>query len=364
VANQKDGGQLIFNASNAEVKFSLKLGELQNGAPTISEFTCNATLGPANLNVKGAKEKFATEVLSLAAKAIRPTYNSQLCTLTKKAVTVNFNNLLAKIPNVIDVNQQVSVKFLVKPNVAPGYIELNAFAKVITNLVSPHTPFPFEEAYSKDDSVILFISDAVVNDLAYQAFANDRLSFNVNPQSQPIMYNLVKLDCPADEAACLGNVVPTLADKYGKDADVEANFKATKSPEVTFALDKATFTAGWSAELFATTKNDTKRYHEATASVDVTGGFQVKIQDGVAYGKVSVDDVVVHIDGEPNKKYEDKVKATIQKIVQEYINGDFLLKGLPLRLPFGIGLNSPNVNFLAHTLQVQTGFIYTNPEKQ
>jgi len=358
ITTQHDSGSLTFNCSDAKVDFTTVLGEFENGIPKVDQFQCTASLGPANLNVRNAKERFAIEVLSIFAKGVRPAFNTQVCKVTEKLVNTQLNRLLSRIPNVIEPNDKVSIKFQAKPVIASNYIDLNLHAKVITDTVSPHVPAPFAESPNSDTMIALFVSDAIVNDLLYQSFINKLLEFTIDQSSQPILYDLIRLTCAADQAACLGNVAPDLAAKFGADAAVEAVFKASKAPEVEFVKDKATFTAAITAELSITPKNGSQKYHEATAAVDLTGTFKVKIQDGTAYAKVDIEKVVVHIDEEHNKKWEEKITGTIEKVVEDSINAGCLFKGLPLRLPFGVGLEEPLVSFQPHTLLIQTGFVY------
>jgi len=358
VTTQKDGGRFIFNASDAVVNFTCTIGEFENGIPKVDSFECASSLGPANLNVRECKEKYAIDVMSLAAKGVRPAYNSQVCSTVKRLVGSQVNQFLAKIPNVIEVSKAISFKFQVKPSFGKDYFEARLHGKTITDVVSPFQPAPFVEADNSDAMVVVFISDAIFNDALYQAYTNELLQFRIDPNSQPILYDLVRVDCESGQDACLGNVAPALKEKYGKDGLVRANFKASKAPEVEFQQGKATFTAALNADLFVTTANNSKEYHEATATVDVRGSFQVKIKEGSIYGLVSVENVTVHIDEENNKKWEDKIRKTITKIVETYVNGDLLLKGCPLKLPFGAGLTDPLVSFQPHTCQIHTGFEY------
>jgi len=359
VNTQKDNGRFIFNASEAFVNFTLTIGEFDNGIPKVEEFECTSSLGPANLNVRDCKEKFAIDVMSLAAKSVRPVYNSQVCSTIKKMVGSQVNQLLAKIPNAIDISQAISLKFQFKPAFNADSFEARLHIKTITDIVSPYSPAKFVEADSSKAVVVLLISDAVFNDLLYQAYENKLLAFKVDKNSPPIMYNLVRADCDGDkDAACLGNVAPNLKVKYGKNALVRAEFRASKSPEVEFLQGRATFTAALNADLYLTPSNTTEESHETTAAVDVLGSFQVRIKDGSIFGMVKVENVTVHIDEEHNKKWEENIKNTITKLVETYINGDLLLKGCPLKLPFGVGLTEPLVSFQPHTLQIHTGFEY------
>jgi hypothetical protein len=358
-ATQSDGGRVIFNATGAVVNFTLTFDEFDNGIPRVQNCECASSLGPANLNVREAKEKFAIEVMGLAAKSVRPVYNSQVCPTIKKMMTSQVNRFLGQIPNVIDVSSSISIKFQVKPVFKQDYMETRLYGKCITDIVSPFNPAAFVESENTESMVAVFISDAVFNDVLYQAYNNQKLQFKVDKNSQPIMYDLVRVNCGEGQDACLGNVAPDLKEKFGLDATVRAEFRATKAPEVEFQQGKAVFTAALSADLYLTTANDSKEYHEATSTVDISGTFQVRIQDGTLYGKVSIDKVTVHIDEEHNKKWEDRIGETIKKIVDNYINGDLLLKGVPLKLPFGAGLTEPFVSFQPHTCQIHTGFEYT-----
>jgi len=357
VTTQQDSGRFIFNASDVVVNFTLTVGAFENGVPKIESFDCASSLGPANLNVKDCKERFAIDVMSLAAKSVRPVYNSQVCSTVKRMIGSQLNQLLAKIPNVIDITPQISFKYQVKPVFGANYFEAQGFGKTITDIVSPHAPAKFVEADSSDAMVVLFISDSIFNDVLYQIYNNQKLQFKIDKNSQPMLYDLVRVDCESGADACLGNVAPALKEKFGKDALVRAEFKASKSPEVEFHQGKATFTAALNTNLYITTVNDSQEYHETTAVVDVTGGLQVRIKDGHIYAKVSVENVTTHIAEEHSKKWEDKIRGTITKIIETRVN-DLLLRGLPLKLAFGADFDAASVSFQPHTLQAQTSFIY------
>jgi hypothetical protein len=356
VATQHDNGVVVFNVTDAVVNFTAELGEFDNGIPNVKQFKCHASLGPANLNVRNAKEKFAVEVLALAAKSFRPLYNSQVCAVAEKMIGTQLNRFLSKVPNVIEVNSKVSVKFQVKTVVNKDYLELQLFEKVITDTVSPHVPAAFVIPSGGNTHVGIFVSDAVLDDLLYQAYVNELIKFTVNKASPAVVYDLVRLDNA--QATSLGHVAPSLVEKYGADGEVELTLKATKTPEVEFSAGKATFTAALAAELFVTTKNDSQKLREGGASVDVTGSFHVKIVNETIFGKVSVDNVVLHIDHEHGKEWETKLVDIIHQVVVHSINDQFLKKGLPMRLPFRVDFQEPHVGFAAHTLQIQTGFQY------
>jgi hypothetical protein len=357
INTQKDSGLIVFNASQVHVAFDAKIGEFENGVPNVESLDCTANLGPSNLNVRNAKEKFAIEVLGLAAKSFRPIYNSQVCSTVKRLVTNQLNRLLAKIPNVLEVNKNLAVKYQIKPLVGPDHVEVGLFAKVLTEHVNPAQAAKFVESPAPNAHVIVLISDQVFNELSYQAFVNDKLSFTVNKDSHPLIYSLVQLDCEA-ETACLGNVVPSLVQKYGPTAHVELVFKASKAPEIEFEQGKAKFTSNVQADLTITPANGTQSYHDTTVTAVVAGALKVRIHEGVLYAKADVEDVQVLVDGQVNAKYTDKLRAPIEKFIEDTLNGGLLLKGLPLRLPFGASLRDPQVIFNAHTLQANTGFDY------
>jgi hypothetical protein len=296
--------------------------------------------------------------MSLAAKSVRPVYNSQVCSTIKKIVGSQVNQLLAKIPNVIDVSQSISLKFQFKPAFNADSFEARLHGKTITDIVSPYTPAKFVEADSSKALVVVLLSDSVFNDALYQAYENKLLEFKINRNSQPILYNLMRSDCEPGKDACLGNVVPSLAQTYGKNAAVRAEFRASKTPEVEFHQGRATFTAALVADLYMTPGNGTYEHHDTSATVDVLGSFKVRIQNDSIFGMVTVESVTVHMDNEQNQKWENKIKGTITQIVEQYINGDLLLKGCPLKLPFGCGFSEPLVSFQPHTLQIHTGFEY------
>jgi len=358
VTTQRDQGRFAFNASDVVVNFTITVGEFENGIPKIEKFDCASSLGPANLNIRDCKEKFASDVMGMAAKSVRPVYNSQVCSTVKRMVGSQLNQLLAKIPNVIDVSPSISLKFQFKPAFTADAFEARLHGKTITDIVSPYTPAKFVEADSSKALVVVLLSDSVFNDALYQAYENKLLEFKINKNSQPILYNLIRCDCEPGKDACLGNVIPSLKQTYGKDAGVRAEFRASKSPEVEFHQGKATFTAALIADLYMTPSNGTLEHHDTTAKVDVLGSFKVRITNGSIFGMVTVENVTVHLDDEQSKKWEDKVRGTITQIVEQYINGDLLLKGCPLKLPFGCGFSEPLVSFQPHTLQIHTGFEY------
>jgi len=231
---QRDGGEITFNVTGIKVCFNATIGERDNGMPIVASFDCQSAMGPANLNVRKAKENFAIEVMQLAAKSFRPLYNSQVCAMAKKMVSDQLNRLLAQVPNVLEVNNKAAIKYQVKPTVAEDYVQVAFFSKVLTEEISPFQPAKFVEQPSDNAMLILLVSDAIFNDFAYQAYVNKLLEFTINKDSQPLLYSLAKLECNPENEACLGNVAPELAQKYGADAFVEAAFKATKAPYIEF----------------------------------------------------------------------------------------------------------------------------------
>jgi len=358
IKTQKDGGHLNFNANNIKVTFRATIGEFENGVPMIQDFECESAMGKANLKVDKCKEKFGIEVIQLAAQGFRPIVTTQTCSVVKKLVSGQLNKLLARIPNVVDITPNVGLKYQVKPTVADDFVQVAFFGKVLTDEVSPFTPAKFAEIADDSAMVIIKISDAPFNDLAYQAYENKKMEFTINQNSPKVLYTLVVLKCDPANEACLGNVAPAMAAKYGEDALVEVVVKALKAPEVEFLEGKATFKGALSVDLSVTCANDTsKPYHEANAMVDVSGSLKIKIQAGILYAKIDIDQVTVRIDEEHNQKWQDKIKNTIKKVVETYVN-DNLLKGLPLRLPFGVGVNDPLIKFAAHTMQAQCAFDY------
>jgi len=369
IANQKDNGVIIFKASNIQVSFDATIGELETGVPHIAKFECTASLGPANLNVRDAKQKFAIEVLGLFAKTIRPVYNSQVCSTAKRLISGQVNRLLGKIPNTISINQNLALKFQVKPEVDEDHVKVSLFGKVLTEEVSPFQPSKFVEAPSDNAHVVLLISDAPFNDVAYQAYVNKKLDFTINQNSHRLIYSLLQLKCDRENEACLGNVAPALAPKYGEDALVEATFRAVKAPEIEFVPNQAKFKAALAADLTVTPTNDTsKPFHEATAAVEVSGVLRVRIDKdkGALVAKIDIQEVTVHIDEEHNRKWEDKIRGTIEKVLEKYVN-HVLLRGVPLKLPFGVGVTEPLITFDAHTLQAHTGFerkVQTSSEEE
>jgi len=343
-------------STNAIVNFTANIGDFDASGQSVSNFKCQAALGPANLHVSGAKEKFATEVLALAAKSFRPLYNTQVCAVANKIIAGQLNELLGKIPTTINVNKAVSVKFQAKPVVQTDYIELQLFEKVITDQVSPHLPSAFQEAPNQNTMVAIFLSDAPVNDALYQAYVNNLFSVTINKKSPQVIYDLLRFN--SNQENSLGKVAPVLVAKYGSDADVEGTLKATKVPEVTFSEGKATFTAAFASELFVTTKNNSQRNHEGSASCDVTGSVLVKVVNGTAYATAKVDGLTIHIENDKAKDWETKLVATFHDVIENVINKNYLNKGLPLKLPFRVDLEEPLISFKAGTLQIQTGFQY------
>lgn len=352
---QEDSGLVMFNATDVKTTVDLTLGQFDNGVPNVADFKCQATLGPANLKVQGAKEKFAVEVLQVAAKTIRPLYETQVCGVAKKLVNDQINRILAKIPNVLEVNPEVAIKYQVKPVVGTDFVEVQIFEKLLTDEASPFNPAPFQEEPNDKAMVVILLSDALVNDGLYQAYTNKLMDLTIDPSSPAVLYNLTRLECNQDQPACLGNVIPTLVEKYGKDATVKVTAKATKAPELEFLQDKATFKSAMTASLDFTPKGG-QETHEATATLDINGSVQVKIHENRLYGKVTVEHVEVTIDQPDAQQYAEKVQETIKEIVENHVNGDLLLKGLPLKLPFGLGVTDPCVKIAPHTLQAHTAF--------
>jgi len=354
---QTDGGEITFNVTGVKVCFNATIGEQPNGMPIVASFECQSAMGPANLNVRKAKENFAIEVMQLAAKSFRPLFNSQTCAMAKKMVSDQLNRFLARVPNVLEVNKDCAVKYQVKPLVTEDSVQVDFRVKTLTEEVSPFTPAKFADIACDNAMVVAKISPAVFNDLAYQLYVNKKFEFTINKESQALMYSLCKLECNPENEACLGNVAPGLAEKYGSDAFVEAAFKATKAPVIEFLLNKGTFKGALALTLnIARAAEPTKYEHEATAAVEVSGALKVTIKEGRLYAQVVVEDAQVKIDEENNKKWEDKIKNTIKKVVEQSVN-DKLMRGLPLdsRL-FGAGLADPVIKFGQDTLQIQTAF--------
>lgn len=358
VSTQTDSGLVTFNCSKVEVKFSLTLGEFENGVPKADKFECESALGPANLNIKEAKHSFATDTFTVWAKAVRPGYHAMVCPNAQKLVTTKLNSLLRRIPNVLDLGPNLSIKYQVKPVVGADYLEARFFAKTITDQASPFVPAKFQEVDSTGAHVVILISPAIFNDVLYQAFVNEKIRVSIDKTSQPILYDCFRLKCQADQEVCMGNFAPAMKEKYGEDATVRVDMHATKAPEVAFEDGKATFTGALAMDLYVTRANDNKEEHETTAAVDVSGIVKLRIHEKVIYGQVEILKTVVHIDEEHNKKWEDKIRDTITKVVQDYINGDFLSKGLPLKLPFGVGCKDPVFSFQKDTCQIHSGFEY------
>jgi predicted phage-related endonuclease len=138
---------------------------------------------------------------------------------------------------------------------------------------------------------------------------------------------------------------------------VEAIFKAVKAPEVEFLQDKATFKGALALTLNIARATEPEKYnHEATAAVDVSGALKVRIHESRLYAQVVVEEVIVKIDEEHNKKWEDKIKNTIRKAVEQSVN-DILMRGIALnKRLFGAGLADPVIKFAPGTLQAQTAF--------
>jgi len=354
---QTDGGEITFNVTGVKVSFNATIGEQPNGMPIVASFDCQSYMGPANLNVRKAKENFAIEVMQLAAKSFRPLYNSQVCAMAKKMVSDQVNRLLAKVPNVLEVNKDCAVKYQVKPSVTEDSVQVDFRVKTLTEEVSPFQPAKFADIPCDNAMVVAKISPAVFNDIAYQLYVNKKFEFTINKDSQALLYSLAKLECNPENEACLGNVAPGLAQKYGGDALVEAAFKAVKAPQVDFLQDRATFSGNLVLALNIARAAEPEKYeHEATAAVDVSGDFKVRISKGQLYAQVVVQEVNVKIDEEHNKKWEDKIKGTIRKAVEQSIN-DILMRGIPLnKRLFGAGLADPVIKFAPGTLQAQTAF--------
>jgi len=359
VTSQKDNGTVGFTVTGAYIKFRTQIGSSPNGIPIITQFDCIAILGQGNLQVKSrVKERFAIEVLSKLARGFRPAYETQACAVAKRVVSKQLNGFLGQLPNVLNVNKDLALKFQVTPIVGQDFVETRFFGKVITSLVSPHAPAPFVEAENSGSHVVIFLSDALLNDVLYQGYNNQKLQFKIHKDSHPLLYNTIRLQCNAEQSACLGNKAPSLRNKYGADAAVEVIFKASQSPEVEFSQGKATFKAALDTSISVTPANGTETYHEATIGADIKGSLQVKIKNKVALAKVALEGIEVHVDGDHQSDWANSIKETIKRVVEDYINGDALLKGIPLRLPFGFGLDEPNVTFQPGTLQVQTSFEY------
>jgi len=356
---QSDGGVMTFTVNDAEACFELTIGTFENGVPKVDSFTCKATLGPASLNVKSCKERYAIDVMSTAAKAFRPGFLTTVCPVAEKMMSGQVNRLLSKIPNVIG-NENYALKWQVVPTIAEDSVKISLFGRLLSGEVSPFQPAPFVVTRCDEAMFVALVSDAPFNDAAFQGFANKKFEFTVDKTSPPLVYSVCALKCNEGEI-CLGKVAPDLATKYGDDAFVKASFKALKAPEVEFMQDKATFKGSLSMTLEITrTSEPDKPQHEATASVEVSGSLQVRIQGQdppTLFAKINVTTVTVHIDEEHNKKWEDKITEVIKKAVEEHCNNN-LLKGLPLRLPFGFGVNEPMCKFAPHTMQCCAAFEY------
>jgi len=309
--------------------------------------------------------------MKVGAKMVRVGFVTQVCSNLEKAVTKVLNGMLNKLTNVLDINQDVAIKFYLNPVFGKDYLEARLHGRCYTDTASEHTPSKFVEADESDSMVSIFFSDAVPNDVLEQVYVNKKFHFTIDDTCTPLIYDLVRLECEVNQTACLGKVAPAMAQKFGGDGRVRAVFEATRAPLVKFEQGKATFTGGARANLYVTPAKDVSdaikagiEYHEATAAVEISGTVLIKIKDNVVYGSVNVTDVTVHIDEEHNKKWEEKISGIIRDIITKYVNTKFLYKGLPLKLPFGAGFEEPNISFQQGTAQVHSGFAIKNDSQE
>lgn len=359
IMKQKDSGLLVFNASDVQVSFQATLGEGDGtgGMPMIDKFECQSSMGQAFLNIRNAREGFTIDILSVAARKFRTLYNQVVCSTAKKMVSSQMNRLLARVPHTVEVKRGLSLRYQAKPKVGDDYVQVALYGKVLSEQSSPYEPDKFVETPNEDAMVVLLISDAPFNDLCYQAFANGKLEFTINKESHPELYSLVRMQCEPGVEACLGNAIPDVVAKYGPDALVEVSFKPLNPPRIEFVKNKATFEASFGVQMSVAPANDSEAWrHEVSATAELQGALQVKIRQGVIYAKIRVERVEVRVDQEDHREYENRVQKTIKSVVEEYVNTNLLLKGLPLQLPFVAGVDDPLIKFAPHTLQAHSGF--------
>lgn len=357
ITTQHDAGVIDFVANNIKVNFDASVGECESGTPNIENFDCTAEMGQASVNVKNATQKFAIEVIGLGAKMVRPIVTTQVCATAKRIILDEINRYLAKIPNVLAFTKNFAVKYQVKPQFSDDYVQVGFFAKLLTDVVNPALPTPFNECPAPNAQIVLLMSDVVFNELAYHAHASGKLGYTVTQNIHPLVHGLLNTQCDCQKEACLGCALPHLAEKYGPDASVELTVKADKAPAVKFIQGKATFTASLHADLAITpAKPDSPTHHE-TASIEVTGSLQPRVVNNTLYARALVEDVKINIDNEPSKQYEQAVHNYCKETTEKIIN-DILFRGLPLKLPFGLDFTDPQVCVRDGTFQVHTGFKY------
>jgi len=291
-----------------------------------------------------------------------------VCHTMHQAINDVLNPVLEKVPNVLEISPSIAVKGVIRPQVTSNSLGLGLFAKVITNQVSPYQPAKFVVTPNDNFLVSVLFSDAPMNDIGFQAYEHGLLGFTVNPDTNALIYSLAKLHCDAEEEACLGLLVPGLAAKYGADANVTVQLKASRAPVFEIVQDKIKVNGGFVFDLEICPLNSTtkppKCYRETTATVDIDAAFLIKIVDRVVYAKVEIQKenvkVVMQEAGGRNAAWEEKIRNEIPKVVGDHVNA-LLLKGFGLDLPFGLNLVNPYIKLNPHTIQVQTSLTWRAP---
>jgi hypothetical protein len=126
--------------------------------------------------------------------------------------------------------------------------------------------------------------------------------------------------------------------------------KASGEPTLEFKNGSAAMKAAWRATLYITSRQKgAQRTLVANSDVTVSGPLKVKVADAVAYAKVSVEDLNLKVAQPELQPWEQDAKSLFKKMVETQINGDFLLKGMPL--PSGLTVADGSVKFSKHCVQ-------------
>ena len=283
-------------------------------------------------------------------------FNEQVCSVMKTSLTENLNRLLAQVPNVLELDKNLALKWQVKPLITQDYLQFSLFTKAITEKVSPYAPAKCEMKVDGSPQALLTVSDAVFNDLCFQAYKSGIWQFTVSPTSASRLYDTIRLDCD-QSGVCLGNVDKKLPERFGKDALVELHMEAAAAPTVEFKDGKAAMTASLRATLHIT-KNEqgAKPTLVASGVVTVSGPLQVKFQDGMAYAKVTIENTKLKVEQSELQHWEQDLKKIVTDLVQTYVNGTLLLKGIPMRLP--LALENASAKFSEHCMQASGSLNY------
>ena len=359
-SKEQDKGNVEFIVTNTLVELSGTIGIFENGIPRVDQVDCKANSGPVNLTLQNFSKSFARDALTGIDKELRPTVAAYTCTVWTRLLAHNPSRLLAQFPNVLKFSEDVQLKGQIKPAFTQDSLKFSFFEKPITGLVSPRSPVMCDINVAGSPQAVMAVSDALFDNALYLAYKQGSLNFTFSPSSPPALYKPLSLDC-GESGVCLGNVDKKLPERFGKDALVEVQMKAPMAPTLEFKDGRATMTASWGATLYITpNQKGAKRTLVASSAVTVGGSWQAKVQDSVAYARVTIEDIKLKVDQPALQHWEQGAKNLFKDIVQMYAN-DFLSKGMPV--PSGLKIDNASIKFREHCMQALGDVNYkSNPQ--